>query len=49
MVMKKVYEQIGINAEIKKYPAKRALAQSNNGKVDGEVARIARVAKNYPN
>ncbi len=43
------YERIGIKTDIQYLPAARALANSSNGEVDGEVARIYRVGELYPN
>ncbi len=48
-VIVSAYRQIGIEVEILKFPAERALNWSNKGKTDGEVNRIKGIEKLYPN
>lgn len=49
VVVREAYRRLGIDIEIKKLPARRALLMSNGGEVDGEVQRIGGVSKRYPN
>jgi len=48
-ILKEAYELLGINIAYEVYPAARALIQSNNGSVDGEVLRLAGIEQSYPN
>ncbi|WP_315979838.1 hypothetical protein [Aliamphritea spongicola] len=43
------FHRIGIQAIIKKIPARRALRDANAGLHDGDLARIAGVTRTYPN
>lgn len=49
VITRKAYKRIGIDVEIRKYPAERALRIANSGKVDGEVQRIDGIAATYHN
>ncbi len=49
VITRKAYKRIGIDVEIRKYPAVRALKLANSGKVDGEVQRIDGITKTYKN
>ncbi len=48
-ILREVYKQMGIEIEIRQYPAERALRTADEGKVDGEVARLAMVQETYRN
>jgi len=48
-VLREAYQTLGITIVVEHYPGKRALALSNNGKVDGELFRIAGIENSYPN
>ena len=47
-ILKAGYERLGIPIEIIEMPGKRALVESSQGKIDGEVHRIFRVGDDYP-
>ena len=49
VIMKKAYTDIGIDAKFQFLPGERALKHSNSGLTDGEISRIKRVSKKYPN
>lgn len=48
-IFTEVYRRLGIEIEIKTYPAERAVSLANNGITDGELSRKVIVAKLYPN
>ncbi|MGJ8679780.1 MAG: hypothetical protein ACSHXM_05565 [Paraglaciecola sp.] len=45
----KAYESIGYQLKFAILPAKRALIESNNGRTDGETARVQFLEQKYPN
>ena len=47
-ILKLAYKRLGIPIIIVEMPGKRALVESSEGRVDGEVHRIFRVGKDYP-
>jgi len=47
-ILKVVYAKLGITVEFLDVEAKRALALSSAGDVDGEIQRVAAVAQQYP-
>jgi ABC-type amino acid transport substrate-binding protein len=47
-ILKAAYGRLGITVELVDLPAKRALAESSQGRVDGEVHRILAVQSEYP-
>jgi len=47
-LLRTVYRRAGIGIEFVDMPAKRALAESSEGRVDGEVQRIRAVGEQYP-
>jgi hypothetical protein len=47
-ILKAVYAKLGITLEFLDVEAKRALALSSAGDVDGEIQRVAAVAQQYP-
>ena len=49
VITRKAYKRIGIDVEIHKYPAERALRVANSGEADGEVQRIDGISANYHN
>ena len=49
LILRQAYKQIGIGLTITYLPAQRALIESNEGIVDGEVHRILGIEKKYPN
>jgi len=49
IIIKQAYANIAIEAKILFLPAERALHHSNGGLVDGELSRIKRLYKQYPN
>lgn len=48
-VLKVAYKRLGIPIKIISMPGKRALIQSSNGRLDGEVHRIFEIGFSYPN
>ena len=47
-ILKVAYKRLGIPIIIVEMPGKRALVESSEGRIDGEVHRIFRVGKDYP-
>jgi polar amino acid transport system substrate-binding protein len=47
-ILRAVYRRLNIAVEFEDVPAKRALALSSAGELDGEVQRIANLARDYP-
>jgi ABC-type amino acid transport substrate-binding protein len=47
VIIREAYRRLGIEVQIKKYPAERAIRLANYGEVDGEVQRIDGIAKKY--
>ena len=47
--VKVAYQKLGIEVEFVDMPPKRALKQSNEGEVDGEIHRVWSIADSYPN
>ena len=47
-ILRTVYRRLNITVEFVDVPSKRALALSSSGAVDGEVHRIANLARDYP-
>ena len=47
-ILKAAYAKLGITVEFLDVEAKRALALSSAGDVDGEIQRVAAVAQQYP-
>src|SRR5260221_10326738 len=47
-ILKAVYQRLGIAVEFIDLPAKRALVESSQGRVDGEVHRILAVQSEFP-
>jgi polar amino acid transport system substrate-binding protein len=47
-ILKAAYKRLGIPIEIVEMPGKRALLESSEGRIDGEVHRIFRVGDDYP-
>jgi len=47
-VIKEAYKRLNISVKIKDLPARRSLAMSNSGTVDGELSRVANLEKKYP-
>lgn len=47
-ILRAVYGRLGISVEFEDVPGKRALALSSSGELDGEVHRIANLARDYP-
>ncbi|MGZ5280018.1 MAG: substrate-binding periplasmic protein [Pseudobdellovibrionaceae bacterium] len=48
-IMTEAYSRLGIQLKVVRLPAQRALPDANAGKYDGELYRVAEVARNYPN
>jgi len=48
VIVKAAYEKLGIPVKFAILPGKRALAESSEGRVDGEVHRIFEVGDEYP-
>ncbi len=48
-VLKKAYQQAGMEIELKRLPAKRSLVDANRGVYDGELARVRNIEKMAPN
>ncbi len=49
LVLREAYARIGQPIEFVTLPGERALTESNAGRVDGELARVAGMEKKYPN
>jgi len=47
-ILREVYARLGISVEFVDVEAKRALALSSSGQVDGEIQRIAGISRAYP-
>jgi hypothetical protein len=47
-MLRVAYSKIGIAIKTTKYPGKRALQESSQGRVDGEVFRIHKIGEIYP-
>jgi ABC-type amino acid transport substrate-binding protein len=47
-ILKAVYQRVGIELVLVDMPAKRALIESSQGRVDGEIQRILAVKDEYP-
>src|SRR5438552_15960498 len=47
-ILRAVYQRLGIAVEFVDLPAKRALVESSEGRVDGEVHRILAVRRQVP-
>ena len=47
-ILKVAYSKIGISIKMVEMPGKRALRESSEGRVDGEVHRIIEIADSYP-
>ena len=47
-ILKVIYRKMGIPIKMVDLPGKRALKESSEGRVDGEVHRIFQVGKDYP-
>jgi ABC-type amino acid transport substrate-binding protein len=47
-ILKLAYKRLGIPIIIVEMPGKRALVESSEGRIDGEVHRISRIGKDYP-
>ena len=48
-VLRVAYRRLGHTIKIEVLPAKRALAEANEGRFDGELARLVHVTKEYTN
>ncbi len=48
-ILSEAYQRIGIQIVVERFPVERSLIQSNYGKVDGELLRIAGIEKKYTN
>lgn len=48
-VMKKVYQRLGHDIELVRFPGKRALIEANKGTVDGELIRIKKLEQQLNN
>ena len=49
VILRKAYQLLGHQLQIKRLPPKRALLAANAGSYDGDVQRIYSVAQSYPN
>ena len=49
VIVREAYRRIGVEVEIQKYPAERALRLADQGVADGEVQRIDGIDKRYTN
>ena len=49
VILREAYRRIGVDIEIRKYPAERALQMANRGEVAGEVQRINGINRKYGN
>jgi polar amino acid transport system substrate-binding protein len=47
-IMTEAYLRLGIRLSVVRLPAQRALPEANSGKYDGELYRVAAVAKDFP-
>lgn len=48
-VLEAAYAKLGIEVEAVSMPAQRSLVESNDGRLDGEMGRIATIQAQYPN
>jgi ABC-type amino acid transport substrate-binding protein len=48
-VLKEAYKRIGYDVQFRMFPAKRSLNLANQGKSDGDIARIEGTEKAFPN
>ncbi len=48
-ILREAYARIGYDVVMEKVPAERALVMANQGKVDGEAARVSVIEPNCPN
>lgn len=48
-VLAEAYRRLGIIIQVRNYPAARALIESNSGKVDGELYRMAGISNRFHN
>ena len=48
-ILKKAYENIGVDIDTVELPAKRSLVMADAGVFDGEVQRIGNINRQYPN
>jgi polar amino acid transport system substrate-binding protein len=48
-ILQEAYQQLGIEVVIESVPQARSLILSNDGEIDGEIARIAGLEAQYPN
>lgn len=48
-VLTEAYRRLGITIRVRNYPAARALIESNSGKVDGELYRMAGISDRFHN
>ncbi len=48
-IVKEAYQRLHINIDVIYLPASRSLSATNNGKIDGDIARIIGMEKKYPN
>lgn len=49
LILRKAYQEMGIELQVIHVPIARSLHLANNGEVDGEVSKISAVAHRYPN
>lgn len=49
LIVSRAYERLGIQTELREFPASRALMMANSGKVDAELGRNPIIEKNYVN
>ncbi|WP_169567576.1 substrate-binding periplasmic protein [Sneathiella limimaris] len=49
LVLKEAFERIGVEVDVVKYPAERAIHGANNGDFDGDGYRVAGLERIYPN
>ena len=49
LVMNNIYERLGHEMKLIRFPGKRALVQANEGSVDGELIRVKSVESQLPN
>lgn len=48
-VMNKLYQRLGHNMELTRFPGKRSLVEANQGRFDGELIRVKAASKLMPN
>lgn len=49
LILRKAYQEIGVELKIIQVPLARSLVLANNGVLDGDISRISEIERNYDN